>query len=264
MSRMYEKSKIWLTIDIEEISDTNFDLKWKKPPVMDYEKLTDLWMELCEESGVSSTCFVLGTFAKKYPHLIKRLADSGHEIASHGLTHKLVYEMTIQQWRDELAESKKRLEEIAGQRVEGYRSPSWSLPFEKRYYEILKELDFTYSSSYFPFKTYMYGQKIDKKRPFYLSGIREIPLPKYKIPFSGGFYLRALPLMLQKWQAASLNNNEVKNVIYVHPYELLDGYLMQYFRQYASFNKDFVLAFWSLGDVKNKIKRLSMLGENVS
>ena len=254
MSRIYQNSKIWLTIDIEEITDTNFNILWKKQPKIDYEKLLESWIDFCDKLGVKSTCFVLGSFAKKYPKIIRKLHERGHEIASHGLTHKLVYEMQIEEWKEELIESKKILEEIIGDKVYGYRSPSWSLPFEKYYYEILKEVGFTYSSSYFPFKTYMYGNSIDKKSPFKVGEILEIPLAKQWIPFSGGFYLRVLPLFLQKYLSKKLQDSDKKTVIYLHPYELIDKNLISFFKEYAKINKDFVLAFWESVKVVKKIK----------
>lgn len=252
----YSSQKIWLTIDIEEITDTNFYIRWKKNPDLDYEKLLSGWIELCESLGLSSTCFVLGNFAQKYPQVIKRLHEAGHEIASHGLTHELVNKMDFSKWQEELAESKSILESITGVKVEGYRSPSWSLPFEKRYYEGLFDLGFGYSSSYFPMKTYMYGNAIDKKHPFRVCGIMEIPLAKYVFPFSGGFYLRVLPSFIQVRLAMGLRKCNVKPVVYIHPYELIDQTMMRFFSRYAGLNLDYLLAFYEYGDSRKKIKAM--------
>lgn len=252
----YANQNIWLTIDIEEITDTNFNIRWKRSPDLDYEKLLLGWMELCKSVGLSSTCFVLGSFAKKYPEVIKRLHDAGHEIASHGLTHELVYKMDFTNWQKELSESKALLESITGSEVKGYRSPSWSLPFKREYYKVLLDEGFTYSSSYFPMKTYMYGNSIDKKKPFDIEGVTEIPLAKNIIPFSGGLYLRALPVFLQKIFKKSLYKKDIKTIIYVHPYELIDLGLFHYFSKYANINLDYFLAFYSLGAAKSKIKNI--------
>ncbi len=257
MSKIYKESKTWLTIDIEEIEDTNFTILWRKKPEIDYVRLLESWMRFCDNLNMKSTCFVLGSFAEKNPKIIKELHLRGHEIASHGLTHKLVYQMGIEEWRQELRESKRILEKIIGEKVYGYRSPSWSLPFERKYYVILKELGFAYSSSYFPFKTYMYGNTVDKKAPFTVEDVLEIPLAKQYIPFSGGFYLRALPLFLQKYLVKKLQKSGHKGVVYIHPYELIGANLIQFFRQCADMNKDYILAFFENGDTLNKLKEIS-------
>lgn len=261
MSEIYKNSKIWLTIDVEEIVDTNFSIDWKSSPKVDYEKLIDNWIELNERLEFKSTCFVLGTFAQKYPNLIKKLSENGHEIASHGLTHELVYNLEFSKWKSELITSKKILEDLIGKSVSGYRSPSWSLPFEKKYYETLAQNGFEYSSSYFPIKTYMYGNSIDKKEAFKIytdSGvITEIPIAKYKLPFSGGFYLRVLPLLIEKFLFKKSISSDIKPIIYIHPYELIkDKSLIGYFLEYAKVNIDFILAFYSSTKPIDKIEAI--------
>jgi len=210
---------------------------------------------------IKSTCFVLGNFAKKYPKIIKKLFDEGHEIASHGNTHELVNEMEFSNWENSIKESKKILENIIGEKIFGYRSASWSLPFENRYYEALARHGYTFSSSYFPFKTYMYGNSIDKKQPFTISTkygkVLEIPLARHLLPFSGGFYLRILPLVLQKYLSKKLLKNGIKTIVYVHPYEMLNDKIMAYFKEYVNYNKDYFLAFFEFGNTIDKIRRLS-------
>jgi len=260
MSSIYYNHKVWLTIDIEEITDTNFNIRWKCSSDLKYEKLIESWIELNNRLGYKSTCFVLGSFATKYPNLIKKLYDNGHEIASHGINHALVNSISIKEWRDSIYKSKHILEDIIGEEVKGYRSASWSLPFDKDYYEILIEEGYSYSSSYFPIKTYMYGNSIDKKRPFKISTnmgeITEYPILKNIIPYSGGFYLRAIPFIIEKY----LLNNSIKQgykpIIYIHPYELLDINLINYFRKKTSINLDFILAFYSTSSPLKKIEKL--------
>jgi hypothetical protein len=253
---MNDKSKIWLTIDIEEITDTNFNILWKQNIKLDYDKLINDWINLCDSLNIKSTCFVLGSFAKKYPHLIKKLYDNNHEIASHGNNHKLVYDMSLAQWEDSLIKSKDILEDITNNKITGYRSASWSLPFEKKYYQILAKNGYKYSSSYFPMKTYMYGNSINKKQPFKIStpsgDIMEYPIIKNIIPFSGGFYLRVLPMFILKQLFKRTNNT----IIYIHPYEIMSKNLLIYFSKYANINLDFFLAFYSTSKPINKIYNL--------
>ena len=259
MSEIYKNSKVWLTIDVEEITDTNFNINWKSKVNLNYELLIDNWIELCNKLNYKSTCFVLGSFAKKYPNLIKKLHNNGHEISSHGVNHNLVYNMKFSDWKESIIESKKILEDIISYEVIGYRSASWSLPFEKKYYETLINEGYSYSSSYFPLKTYMYGNSINKKEPFKIytkSGvITEMPIPKYKIPFSGGFYLRVLPIFIEKYLFKKAINNRIKPIIYIHPYELIkDRSLISYFLKHSKVNLDFILAFYSISKPICKIE----------
>jgi len=244
------KNKIWWTVDVEELEDSNFNLIKTKEFELDYEKLIDKWLEFCANNDIVSTAFVLGKFAKKYPQIIKKLSSANHEIACHGLTHELVYNLEFMTWKKELIQAKNILEEISGKKVIGYRSPSWSLPFEKRYYQALKEIGFVYSSSYFPFKTHMYGHSIDKKKPFLFEGVKEIPVAKFGIPFSGGFYFRFFPAFVSKFLFKRLINMGVRPVFYIHPYELNDKNLFFYHQK----SLDSFFAFFSFGNTCKKLR----------
>jgi len=245
---------IWVTLDVEEVMDMNFSVKWKSEPKIDYEKYIDYFIQLSR--GCKTTAFVLGDFAKKYPQIVKKISNSGIEIACHGLKHNFVYKEGFEDWSRRLKESKELLEELIDREVLGYRSPSWSMPFEKRYYKELARLGFKYSSSYFPMKNYMYGNSIDKKEPFFIATefgkIEERPIPKYIIPFSGGFYLRVLPL----WILNILFKKAENSVLYIHPYELMDKNLLRFFKKYADKNLDYFLAFYSTGYGVNKLKSI--------
>ena len=246
---------MWLTTDIEKVTDMNFNVLWKKQPIINYEKYIDYFLEIAKNRN--ATAFVLGSFAKKYPNVVKKISNSGVEIASHSLYHKLVYKENFDEWKKEIVESKKILENLIGKEVIGYRSPSWTLPFEKKYYQALVESGYKYSSSYFPIKTYMYGNSINKTEPFKIytkSGIiEERPIPKNIIPFGGGFYLRVLPLWLLKILFKKTDNS----VLYIHPYEMSDKNLLKEYWEYCDKNIDYFLAFIELwGYPKNKIERI--------
>jgi hypothetical protein len=242
---------MWVTIDIEEIDDMHFNIKWRSIPELNYEKLVDIFIDFSR--GFKTTAFIVGTFAQKYPHLVKKLSENGVEIGCHGNTHTLVYEQSFEQWCIELDQSKKLLEQITSKKVVGYRSPSWSMPFEKRYYEELARQGFSYSSSYFPIKTHMYGNSIDKKEFFTIftqyGKIQERPIAKKIIPFSGGFYLRVLPL----WLLKILFKNTPESILYTHPYELESKNLLLCLKRFIGFNIGCILAFYSTGSTKNKI-----------
>lgn len=260
MSRIYEASPIWLTMDVEQLPDANFGVKMREDPEIAYERIIDEWIEQAHRLDVKSTCFVLGSFARKYPKAIEKLAENGHEIASHGLTHDLVYKQTFETFTDSIRESKQILEDITQTSVEGYRSASWSLPFEKRYYEALVQAGYRYSSSYFPFKTYMYGNSVDRKAPFVIttpSGeITEIPLLKSYLPFSGGFYLRVLPSWLLKSLMRSLIRKGHKPIIYTHPYEMTGSYLLTSMRKAIHPDIAYLLAFAETSPSREKLAGL--------
>ncbi len=245
---------MWLTLDVEEITDMNFHVHWKQIPQLEYEKYIESFIALSKNR--KATAFVLGSFAKKYPHIVKKLAQNGIEIACHGLHHNLVYSENFQTWSHDLLEAKKIIEALTCKPVVGYRSPSWSLPFEKRYYEFLAKVGFAYSSSYFPMKNYMYGNSIDKKAPFMIytkyGKVQERPIAKKIIPFSGGFYLRVLPLWLLKILFKKTKNS----VLYVHPYELMDRNILHFFKEYATYNVDYFLAFYASSSARKKLKAL--------
>jgi len=244
---------MWITMDIEEVTDMNFDVLWTKNPQIDYEKYIDFFIEITK--GKKVTTFVLGSFAKKYPHIIKKISKNV-EIASHGFYHKLIYKESFDEWKKEINDSKKLLEDLIGKKVVGYRSPSWSLPFEKKYYQALFDSGYLYSSSYFPMKNYMYGNSINKVVPFkvYVDGgfIEERPIAKKIIPFSGGFYFRVLPL----WLLKILFKNTKNPILYIHPYELIDKNLIKFFWKSADKNLDYFLAFIHNGNTQNKLKEI--------
>jgi len=267
LPKSYKDSPCWLTIDVERLEDANFGITPKKNLSIDYNSLIDLWIDLCNRYSIKSCAFILGSFAKEFPDSVKKLANNGHEIASHGLRHELVYRLTFDQWKEELIESKKILEDLTGQEVQGYRSPSWSMPFQKRYYEALIEAGFNFSSSYFPFKTYMYGNSIDKKTPFNIQtpsgSITEIPVPKRWIPFSGGFYLRTLPFFITKTLFSNLIKHNIKPIIYTHPYELQNNLFSKHLSDVA-FDVSYIMTFANSGDSVKRIEKLLTLAKGTS
>lgn len=252
---------IWFTIDIETLRDTNFQIRWKDQPELDYESLLNEWIELCNQYCITATCFILGNFAERYPNLVRMLSEKGHEIACHGLTHDLVYQLPFEQWKQETRKARDKLQELTGQPIKGYRSPSWSLPFEKRYYVALAEIGFEYSSSYFPFKNYLYGNSIDRKKPFKIhtdfGSITEIPVPKCLIPFSGGLYLRVLPSWAIRYLSSHLLKRGFSPIAYIHPYELSGKDLIKEYRHHLHWNLEVALAFYGTRSVIGKLHHLA-------
>ena len=245
---------IWLTIDIEEVEDMNFNIIWTEAPKVDYEQVIDTFIEISE--GYRATAFILGSFAKKYPSLVKKLYNSGIEIGCHGFHHELIYNITFETWKSEVYGAKLYLENLLSVKILGYRSVNWSMPFTHDYYEELVKMGFSYSSSYFPMKNYMYGNEMNKKESFWIHTkyglIEERPLKRDFIPFAGGFYLRILPVWILRYFFKKTKNP----ILYIHPYELIDDNLLRYFKKYAKVNIDYLLAFYTSSPTVNKIKRI--------
>ena len=226
----------FLTFDIEEWFHANFsgvDFKDYSGLSTNLEENVDRLIDVCADKGVYSTCFILGSVAKKKPQIVKKLHKAGHEIASHGFDHKLVYNMTRDKFKDDLKRSCDVLEDITGEKVLGFRAPCWSIKKENFpwYYSVLEEAGLRYSSSVYPAHTFLYGIPDFPKKVHYpkvdgkVTKILEIPVPVMNLfgkdlGFSGGFYLRLLPTWFIKQVMRNRNQKGEPIFIYLHPREI--------------------------------------------
>lgn len=197
------------------------------------EENTEVYLDILEKNNSKATFFILGFVAKEHHELVKRIASMGHEIASHGYGHQLVYKQTPDEFREDVYRSKCMLEDITGSPVLGYRAPSWSIT-EKSFWAlgILNELGFKYDSSIFPFKNFLYGvdgaPRFSYKANKYCEdagNLLEIPpstvkLPLLNLPFSGGFYFRALPEFMISACTKKVNKENEPVIFYLHPREI--------------------------------------------
>ncbi|WNX84086.1 DUF3473 domain-containing protein [Agathobaculum sp. NTUH-O15-33] len=196
------------------------------------EANTDVYLKYFAECGTTATFFVLGFVAEQHPALVRRIAEAGHEIASHGYGHQLVYKQTPEEFRQDIRKSKSLLENVIGKPVWGYRAPSWSITENSLWaLEILTQEGFRYDSSIFPFKNFLYGIDGAPRFPFpsklycKTSDLVEIPpstvrIPGLNMPFSGGFYFRALPFLMIKICAHKVNREGEPVIFYLHPREI--------------------------------------------
>ncbi|NOY60605.1 MAG: DUF3473 domain-containing protein [Calditrichaeota bacterium] len=223
-----------LTFDLEDWFHGNFLFDEDEKSYSESRVLepTMRLLELLKETGNQATFFVLGSIAEKYPQLIEKIADNGHEIASHGFLHRLVYKLSPKEFEDDLQRSISVLERLAGMKILGYRAPYWSIYSDMKWvFEILFSAGLKYDSSVYPFKTYLYGSNqaprfqysVDLKEE---NMITEIPpsvleFLKRRIPFCGGFYFRLLPYRFVRRGIKKINQKEKKPaVFYLHPYEI--------------------------------------------
>lgn len=210
----------------------------------DFIKLLDM----ISEKNVSVTCFFLGWIAERFPHLVKEAAVRGHEIASHGYSHRLVYEMSEVEFYDDAVRSKAVIEDIAGRPVLGYRSAGFSITEDTPwYFEKLIEAGYKYDSSVFPGPRGHGGLKSDRFGPYLVKGksgnIIEFPITLAKflskrICFFGGGYLRFFPYLLIKKMGRRVLNEGRPIIFYVHPREVNPGHPrleMNYKRRFKSY-----------------------------
>jgi polysaccharide deacetylase family protein (PEP-CTERM system associated) len=220
------------TIDVEDwfhILDlpSSADLsRWDDLPshvVDDCRRLLDIF----DEHGVKVTCFFLGWVARKFPHLVREAADRGHEIASHGYAHRLVYTMTAREFYDDAVKAKQILEDILGKCVNGYRAPGFSATREVPwFFEQLEGAGHSYDSSVFPASRGHGGMKNGQYAPYRVSGnMLEFPITVTKfsrVPacLFGGGYLRLAPLPLIQRAASKVLREGRPVIYYVHPREV--------------------------------------------
>ncbi len=189
-------------------------------------------LELFGNAGIKATFFCLGWVADRDQNLIKEIHAAGHEIASHGYSHQLIYNQTPEVFREETLRSKKLLEDIIGESVQGYRAASYSITLQSLWaLDILAEAGFVYDSSIFPIRHDRYGIPDAKTTPHNLatpngSKIVEFPLTtrrigKYNIPAAGGGYFRLYPYFLTRYLLKGVNKRQHEQfVFYLHPWEV--------------------------------------------
>lgn len=199
------------------------------------EKNTYKILDLLDKYGVKATFFVLGWVAENHPKLIRDIHTAGHEIASHGYNHRLIYNLTPHEFKEDVRITKSILENIIGFPVIGYRAASYSI-VKKTFWalDILIEEGFLYDSSIFPIHHDLYGIPDAERYPHKIdrpSGvIVEFPLStlklrishfEFRIPIAGGGYLRLLPLHFIRTAIKRINEKEKKPIIlYFHPWEV--------------------------------------------
>ena len=176
------------------------------------EKNTRVLLDLFDRQSSKATFFVLGWVAERYPGIIKEIHQRGHEVASHGYSHQLIYKQSQRVFREETIKSKQILEDITGQAINGYRAASYSITRKSLWaLDILLEAGFTYDSSIFPVYHDNYGIHGFPTEPHVMDTLQgnrlvEYPLSTYQmfgqtIPVAGGGYFRLYPYWLSDGRA---------------------------------------------------------------
>ena len=225
-----------MSVDLEDYyCDLPFS-EWQK-----YEsrviKNTQVILDLFEKYDVKATFFVLGYIAEKFPGMIKKISELGHEIASHSYAHIDLRKVSKKQFEDDFLKSINIIEKITGKKVEGFRAPFFSIDKNNSWvFEILSR-HIRYDSSIFPVRTPLYGIHTAPRfiyKPSMNNVIEEdnqgklieIPMATHRIPLignvpiAGGFYLRFLPYWYMKLGIKNMNKHNKPAMFYIHPKDL--------------------------------------------
>ncbi len=202
---------------------------WNSLPSM-VEPQTRRVLEIFDRHKVKSTFFVLGWVAERHPALIREIASKGHEIGCHSHLHRLVYDLTPDEFRNDTVRASKAIEDAAGISIHAYRAPSFSItPRSLWALDILAELGFKVDCSIFPIHHDLYGFPGAPRQPFRIhvngSSLLEFPpstirLGRWNIPITGGGYLRQLPFDFQVRALKALEARREGIQLYFHPWEL--------------------------------------------
>lgn len=210
------------------------------------ERNTETILEILDKNGVKATFFVLGWVAERFPGLVKRIADQGHEIGTHSHLHRLVYTLSEDEFRDDLARSIAELEDAAGTKIIGHRAPSFSI-VDRSYWalDIMAEHGLRYDSSIYPIRHHRYGVPDAPREPYEIRpGLLEFPMATARffstnLPIAGGGYFRLYPYALTRWGIRRLNAESKPAMVYLHPWEFdpeqprLAAPLLAKFRHYV-------------------------------
>ncbi len=270
------KQKLAFTVDVEDgIFLSMRDEYGKLIPQTERVLInTHQILDVLQKHGQRGTFFTLGMVADAYPDLVKRIANEGHELAVHGYHHWVLTKMSPQEAKEELGKAKDVLEQLTGAAVRGHRAPAFSLiPDTTWLFDVLGELGYTYDSSVLPsniggYHWQSFGE--DAKRVEGAHGpIAEFPLPvvqlaKWKIPFSGGGYMRMLPGPVYQQLMKRYGKSGAVPIHYMHPYELDTTPYPQWYKDEfeakGTLKRIKVFANkWNRGSVHSKIDRLAAM-----
>lgn len=226
--------KNYLTIDVEDffqVSAFEDIIERGSWPEFDSRVVanTHLLLDILSEKDISATFFVVGWIAERFPEIVLRIKDEGHEVGCHSYWHRKIYDLLPKEFRDDTVRAKDVIENITGTSVIGYRAPSYSITSRSLWaLDILRELGFKYDSSIFPVLHDNYGIPDAPRFRYTIPGkdLVEYPISTAKllganIPVSGGGYFRLFPYWFTHSLLKKINTQEQQPfMFYLHPWEL--------------------------------------------
>ena len=193
------------------------------------ERNVDRILQLFDRHGVKATFFTLGWIAERYPQMVQRIVDEGHELASHGWSHVRVTQQDPIAFKQDVSRTKDLLEDLSGHEVIGYRAASYSIGVSNLWaLDVLRETGYKYSSSIYPIKHDLYGMPEAPRFAFRPgnSDFLEFPVTTVKIgnknlPCGGGGWFRLAPYTGMRWAMRRVNDVDCESAIfYFHPWEI--------------------------------------------
>ncbi len=194
------------------------------------ESNTNRILSIFDKAEVLGTFFILGWVADRYPALVRRIAAAGHEVASHGYWHQLIYDQTPEEFADDISASREAIYHACGVEVTAYRAPSFSIVPRSRWaLDILAEQGFTVDSSIFPIAGHdRYGDSTAPRGIHTIEtqhgDITEFPptagrLGKIPLPIGGG-YFRFFPRSFTQIAINQVRKKGSPAMFYIHPWEV--------------------------------------------
>lgn len=230
-----------MTVDVEDYFQVSgFERQVPRSTWPAYESRvvanTERLLDIFDRAQVRGTFFILGWVAERFPGLVAQIASAGHELASHGYAHQLVYSLSADEFRADLRHAREAIESAAGGhgRVLGYRAPSFSITNASLWaLDVLLEEGYQFDASVYPIHHDRYGIPDWPRHPHRVSraqgALWEVPgsttrLAGTNLPIAGGGYFRLLPYWWTQRGIRQLNTTEKRPAIfYLHPWEIDPG-----------------------------------------
>jgi polysaccharide deacetylase family protein (PEP-CTERM system associated) len=225
------------TVDVEDWYQSCLD--YDAPITERVVRNVDRILEVLDDCAIKGTFFVQGKVAEKFPNLVSALVAEGHEVQSHGYSHRPLFAMNGPELREELERAKKTVEDAAGTAVTAFRAQDFSILAGNLWaLETLVDVGFEIDSSIFPMRSRYYGIPGWRLEPHHVvmdgdRRILEVPVAicsigRIRLPVAGGGYLRVLPRRVIEIGFRSIDANDRPAIVYCHPYEFNDNELADY------------------------------------
>lgn len=224
-----------MTIDVEDYFQVSAFARhiprehWDHLPCR-VERNVERILALLEQHRTKATFFTLGWVAERYPQLIRRIVEEGHELASHGYAHLRASDQTPAEFGEDVGKAKRILEDTSGVEIKGYRAPSFSISETNMWaMDVLASTGYRYSSSVYPIRHDHYGMPDAPRfafRPRGQAGLLELPATTVQIlgrniPAAGGGYFRLMPYPISSWLIRRVHRGDkAPCIFYFHPWEI--------------------------------------------
>jgi len=218
------------------------------------ERNTNRLLELLAVHGTKATFFMVGWLAEQHPELVKKIQAQGHEIGSHGYAHKLITQISPDEFRDDLVKGIHVLKNITGEKIRSFRGPGFSITPENQWaFKIIAECGIKYDSTVYPGKHGHGGHKNFTSQPVELAlesigkDLFEFPISVARILgkkmcFSGGGYFRILPYTMIRKKMREFQSAGKPVIVYLHPRDIdpdtprLKMPIIRRFKSYVNIN----------------------------